>query len=487
MPSTDVRAIGSGLIVGAAVLIRIIVGAHSYSGANDPPRFGDYEAQRHWMEITLNTPLQEWYVNTTDNDLDYWGLDYPPGSAYQSLVHGMMVRAIEPGAVALLSSKGYESRTSKAAMRATVLLSDVLIMFPACMLALSALGSGARTSRRHWCLALILFHPAFVLVDHGHFQYNCISLGLTAAGFAAICKGRPFVGSFLFVLAINHKHMSMYHAPAFFAHLLGWCLRGDTAMRAFGRFASLGAVVLLTFAGVWIPFLVHPQSALAVLLRLVPVRRGVFEDYVANFWCVSHVFIKWKRLFEPHDLVRMCSIATLACCVPSMLHQITRPSKRGFLMSMINTSLAFYLFGYQVHEKSILLACLPCVLLSLEDGVLATYFACVASASMFPLWKKDGLTRAYFACQAMLLAIGFWDLRRNTQDRFTLRCFVVSLGVLLVTHAIDLCLEPPESFPYAFDLMISAISFVHFVGFAISYNVKLWLHDPGEEAKFKRL
>ena len=49
---------------------------------------GDFEAQRHWMEITYHTPLGEWYRNTTDNNLQYWGLDYPPLTAYHSYVMG---------------------------------------------------------------------------------------------------------------------------------------------------------------------------------------------------------------------------------------------------------------------------------------------------------------------------------------------------------------------------------------------------------------
>ena len=32
------------------------------AGAGKPPKFGDYEAQRHWMEITVNTPMREWCV-----------------------------------------------------------------------------------------------------------------------------------------------------------------------------------------------------------------------------------------------------------------------------------------------------------------------------------------------------------------------------------------------------------------------------------------
>lgn len=30
------------------------------TGMHTPPRYGDYEAQRHWMEITVNLPAAEW-------------------------------------------------------------------------------------------------------------------------------------------------------------------------------------------------------------------------------------------------------------------------------------------------------------------------------------------------------------------------------------------------------------------------------------------
>lgn len=47
---------------------------------------GDYEAQRHWMEITLHLPMREWY----SHDLPYWGLDYPPLTAYVSYICGLV-------------------------------------------------------------------------------------------------------------------------------------------------------------------------------------------------------------------------------------------------------------------------------------------------------------------------------------------------------------------------------------------------------------
>lgn len=78
------------------------------TGAGTPPMFGDFEAQRHWMEITYHLSPSEWYkllklivfkistlsllryFNTSNNNLSYWGLDYPPLTAYHSWICGAM-------------------------------------------------------------------------------------------------------------------------------------------------------------------------------------------------------------------------------------------------------------------------------------------------------------------------------------------------------------------------------------------------------------
>ena len=53
-------------------------------GQDTPYMYGDYEAQRHWMEITYHLPFRQWYRY----DLQYWGLDYPPLTAYASWLCG---------------------------------------------------------------------------------------------------------------------------------------------------------------------------------------------------------------------------------------------------------------------------------------------------------------------------------------------------------------------------------------------------------------
>ena len=118
--------------------------------------FGDYEAQRHFMEVTFNLPIRWWYRY----DLSYWGLDYPPLTAYHSYLMGAMfvrilkqfnkfnlvtfsAHALDPAWIELDRSRGFESADHLLFMRATALISDILI-YGTAVLALS------RSLTRHW-------------------------------------------------------------------------------------------------------------------------------------------------------------------------------------------------------------------------------------------------------------------------------------------------------------------------------------------------
>lgn len=70
----------------ASVLVKWAVGLGSWSGKGVEPLHGDFEAQRHWIEITLHLPRSQWYFY----DLPYWGLDYPPLTAVVSRWCGQM-------------------------------------------------------------------------------------------------------------------------------------------------------------------------------------------------------------------------------------------------------------------------------------------------------------------------------------------------------------------------------------------------------------
>lgn len=80
--------------------VRCVIGTGSWSGSvlvfplnstyalgrGISPMYGDFEAQRHWLELTQHLSLSEWYLY----DLQYWGLDYPPLTAFHSWICGHM-------------------------------------------------------------------------------------------------------------------------------------------------------------------------------------------------------------------------------------------------------------------------------------------------------------------------------------------------------------------------------------------------------------
>jgi alpha-1,3-glucosyltransferase len=158
------------VLVCVGVVLRLLVGSHSYSGQGKPPMFGDYEAQRHWMEITVNLPVQQWYINSTQNDLLYWGIDYPPLSAHWAWFLGRIALQLQPELVALHESRGLESEHSKLFMRVSVLFADLFVFFSAAIALSSHISKNQAGLNRMIILAYVLLHPCFILVDHGHFQ-----------------------------------------------------------------------------------------------------------------------------------------------------------------------------------------------------------------------------------------------------------------------------------------------------------------------------
>lgn len=381
-------------ILAFAMLLRILVGIHPHSGQDDyqgrsygvplagseggnngygnsksgmAKYGGDYEAQRHWMEVTLHLPISEWY----HYDLEYWGLDYPPLTAYVSWMFGWVadrlgslhdavnddvetcqwnetfcmerletrghgianykrrgLRVLKD-LVALRSSRGFEHPGGKLYMRFTVLIMDLLIYISAVWVLVSRLTVVNQTgnqfdSQRTRLLIMALAQPALILIDHGHFQYNTVSLGLALWSFHFMTlhtnpfakeKGEissfigPVIGSVLFTLALNFKQMELYHAPAVFAFLLGRCFRRtdqvpirSLSRHAMAKFCALGITVILTFVILWFPFALYPRSnnghsfakfhmegIIQVIKRLFPFQRGLFEGKVSNLWCALSI------------------------------------------------------------------------------------------------------------------------------------------------------------------------------------------------------
>lgn len=389
----------------AALALRAATGLHPYSGEGTPPLYGDFEAQRHWMELALALPPRLWYREAPGNDLAYWGMDYPPLSGYASAAAGAVLRAAEPAAVALRESRGHESPRARALMRGSVLVADALCFVPAvvwCAARGAARGGNANANAdadadgsADRVLAFVLSLPALLLIDHAHFQYNGVSLGLFVASAAAMADDMPAVGTVLFSLSVYFKQMNLYYAPAVATYLLAVMARKRplAAMAAFALRVS--CAVVGTTVAVFFPWL--PGDLEHVLRRIFPVARGLFEDKVANVWCTLSLLYKFKEKIPHAPMFRLCLLCTVLACAPFCVAVAVRPTRRQLLLSAAGTSLAAYLFSYQVHEKQILIPLVPVSLLSDQFPVAALWFSLTASLSLFPLLARERLTLPYFA------------------------------------------------------------------------------------------
>uniref|UniRef100_A0A668AFW5 Alpha-1,3-glucosyltransferase n=1 Tax=Myripristis murdjan TaxID=586833 RepID=A0A668AFW5_9TELE len=407
------------------VTVRWGVSLNSYSGAGKPPMFGDYEAQRHWQEVTYNLPVQEWYFNTTDNDLNYWGLDYPPLTAYHSLLCAHIAKLINPEWVELHKSRGYESSAHKLFMRATVLVADLLIYIPAAVLYCFYLSDGS--SKKKVCTLLcFLLYPGLILIDYGHFQYNGVSLGLALWGVLALGLGWDALGSMAFSLALNYKQMELYHALPFFCYLLGKSVKQGLMGRGLFLLVKIAVTVVVTFALCWLPFLSDPSQALQVVRRIFPVARGLFEDKVANTWCSLNVLIKIRSVLSADSQLYLSMM-------PLFL-------KDGLLVPYVVTSLAFLL--------------------------LSTYLFSALEHSSEDELRLGGYRKLFFCLPSL-------DL------------FYISIVAMAALTFTTVAMAPPPRLPDFFPVLVSVFAFLHFLGTLIYFNIVQFSSPPSRKSQKK--
>lgn len=395
------------------------------------------------MEVALNVPTVDWYKNTSDNDLMYWGLDYPPLSAYVAYVFGKFVTYIEPQAVQLHSSRGFENNLLRASMRFTVILGDVLIFFPALLLLSMYLYNDLLLTSQQkddtfmrvfgFCATL----PAMLLIDHAHFQYNNISLGLFLLSVLCFLKQKEALGAALFCCSVYFKHMTLYYATAIFAYLSSLQIR---KMKEQGLISFLfAAKVIFSIASTTLlifgPWLSKASLFLGVVERLFPISRGLYEDKVASVWCSISVVVKLHHIMPPSVLFKFCALFTLFASLPFCIAVALKPSAIRLLLATTGCSLSAFLFSYQVHEKQILIPLIPLAMLHGVYPGLSSWMSFTAVFSLFPLLWREGSSMAYAAVLLIhSAAICFSVQSHRMHARFTTVClimFCLAVGLIL--------------------------------------------------------
>ncbi|XP_053959505.1 probable dolichyl pyrophosphate Man9GlcNAc2 alpha-1,3-glucosyltransferase [Anastrepha ludens] len=470
----------------AALAVRCIVSLYSYSGAGKQPMFGDYEAQRHWQEVTVNLKPKDWYKNTTQNDLLYWGLDYPPVTAYHSHLLGIVAEKLNQSYVELNKSRGIESNAHKNFMRLTVLLSDIALYLPAILMLCLVLTNQAVKKSLLVYLLPTVFYPGQILIDNGHFQYNNMSLGLCLLAIAAICKERFYLGSFLYTLALNYKQMELYHALPFFIFLLRTCFDQKRFSQKLTTLTFIASTVVITFAVLWLPWLGSLKSILEVVARLFPIGRGVFEDKVANFWCALNVVYKIKNKLVNQQMAILCLGVTAAFILPINMHLFFNKRKETFILSLVSTAMAFYLFSFQVHEKSILLVAAPAFCLFNAYPLETLWFLETTVFSMFPLLVKDGLGVPFFSLlfiyhicikNILLKQLNFPQFKDSLLSVLS----SISLFSMFIIALLSLFVPAPTRYPFIWPLIICLYSFLHFfLYFVFCISRQIWNNHKGK-------
>ncbi|KAM7354062.1 ALG6 alpha-1,3-glucosyltransferase garnysstan isoform 3-T5 [Cochliomyia hominivorax] len=331
---------------------------------------------------------------------------------------------------------------------------------------------------------LLVLYPGQILVDNGHFQYNNTSLGLFLFAVACVMQSQYIWSSFFFTLALNYKQMELYHALPFFVYLLKACFLEKVTFRKIIRLIQLGFVTLTTFFLLWMPWISSLDSLTSTILRLFPLKRGVFEDKVANVWCTFNAVYNLKENFHNEQMALICLVATLFAILPSNVHLYFKFQKEIFLCSLANTSISFFLFSYQVHEKSILLAAIPVCFLFNSLLFLVLCFLKISILSLFPLLIKDNLCVIYF-CMIILYMLLFkfilqLNYCKNEKANISLRLFMDLFDVsILIISTATLLISPPARFPYIWSFFISSLSCIYFTFFLCASNLfQYYLFEP---------
>ncbi|KAF3928034.1 hypothetical protein AA313_de0201569 [Arthrobotrys entomopaga] len=326
-------------------------------------------------------------------------------------------------------------------MRATVAVSDYLIYIPSIVIFTKWYSRTTGTDKydRYIALAILLASPGLIIIDYGHFQFNSVMLGLATLAFASFLADRLLWGSLLFVMALCFKQMGLYYAPAVFAYLLGLCVSfgsgggGEEGVNGNGNgglniaglvkvdvqtLVLLGVTVVSTFGIIVAPFVVFHGAEKGgleqlgqMVHRVFPFARGLWEDKVANFWCATNIVFKYREKLSTASLQKVSLAMTIMAILPFCLLLFLRPKKRLLPWGVAGCAWGFFLFSFQVHEKSVLL---PMVAMTLVvaggvDRDLLSWIGWANNAAMFSMWpllRREGLGLQY----TVLTALWSWLL-----------------------------------------------------------------------------
>jgi alpha-1,3-glucosyltransferase len=471
------------------------------------------------MELTYNLNVSDWYTNNPENNpKEYWPLDYPPLSGYYSYIWGYLSNILIPDSVKLKSSWGYESKNHKFLMRFSVIVSDLIffhlpIFLLLKKLILNKLNSGDYNKKilRFFILSfIILCTPTLGIIDHGHFQYNCVMHGLFIFSVYFLYDKKFILSIILFSLCINFKQMGLYYAlpfPFYVVKVLLEEIKNKKSKIISILYFTLSIVkygfyTILAMALIWGPW-IKENKHLDVINRIFPLWRGIFEDKVATFWCTLNIVYKISKINQSmlFKLSMLLTIApSLVACICILIHR--KPSKKITNLAFFIVSMSFFFFSFHVHEKTILVPYLAFLLNFFTMKKILPSFTTISLFSLYPLLKREGQHIPYFIFLVAFYIIFKYLSCKNIYHKilseennkikvkisetnlsgkiYTLFSNLLSLvdimNVLFIIsyHLAEICIPAPKNYPYLYPMINAAYSFLNFALYYILAQVKLF-------------
>ncbi|RHZ09854.1 hypothetical protein DYB26_008889, partial [Aphanomyces astaci] len=184
-------------------------------------RSTDFEVHRNWLAITSSLPRTQWYFDIGSE----WTLDYPPFFAWFERLVGSVAFYVDPGMLNL-HALGYASYRTIVFQRLSVIVSDVvlfasIIKYCNAWPCVTTTEVAFNTNKRVVVVLLTFLDAGLLMVDHVHFQYNGVLLGLLILSVAYIREGEDVKGAFVYAVLLMMKHIYLYVALLYFVYLFG--------------------------------------------------------------------------------------------------------------------------------------------------------------------------------------------------------------------------------------------------------------------------
>ena len=300
-------------------------------------------------------------------------------------------------------------------MRVSVIVMDLVLLYATWVY----LTSMEQTLQKHTqVFALVAFNAGLLLVDHIHFQYNGVLMGVLVLCLYGASSQQYLLLASAFSVLVLMKHLFAPLAPIIAVFLIQrHCFSVTAARRTWQcslvRFLQLAGIAVVALAAAFGPFILQTNGLdqlAQIISRLFPFGRGLVHAYWApNIWalyCASdkllYIIITKLNIPSLAALLRTADtgvssstaglvgdfafavlppVSAAACLglvglalLPAVLAVWSKPTHRTLLAALVYASMCSFMLGYHVHEKAVIIPMLLQTFLLLDpDAVLETY------------------------------------------------------------------------------------------------------------------